>query len=189
MNKIDCRGLMCPKPVIETKKYFDNIKEGIAEIIVDNEIANNNIIRFAQGAGFKVESKKEENDFVIIVTKENESKKTVNSDNFSIIIATDKLGEGNDELGKTLMKSYLYALSESNEIPDEVIFLNGGVRLTTEGSNAIDSIKDIEKKGAKIISCGACLDFYDLKEKLSVGEVGNMYTIVEIMNTKRVVKL
>lgn len=189
MNKIDCRGLMCPKPVIETKKYFDNIKEGMAEVIVDNEIANNNIIRFAEGAGFKVESKVNEANFIITITKENESKKEEKSDNFSIIITTDKLGEGNDELGKTLMKSYLYALSESNETPDELIFLNGGVKLTTEGSSVIESIKDIEKKGAKIISCGACLDFYDLKEKLMVGEAGNMYTIVEIMNIKRVVKI
>ncbi|WP_297630123.1 sulfurtransferase-like selenium metabolism protein YedF [uncultured Clostridium sp.] len=189
MNKIDCRGLMCPKPVIETKKYFDKIKEGKAEVTVDNEIANNNIIRFAEGAGFKVESNAQENNFIITITKENESKKASNVGGFSIIVGTDKLGEGNDELGKTLMKSYLYALSESNEIPDELIFLNGGVKLTTEGSNALESIKDIEKKGTKVISCGACLDFYNLKEKLNVGEVGNMYTIVEIMNTKRVVKL
>ena len=110
-------------------------------------------------------------------------------DGFSIVITTDKLGEGNEELGKTLMKSYLYALSESDKFPDELIFLNGGVKLTTEGSNVIESINEIKNKGTKVISCGACLDFYDLKDKLLVGEIGNMYTIVEIMNSKRVIKL
>ena len=99
------------------------------------------------------------------------------------------MGEGDDALGKILMKSYMYALSESSEIPEELVFLNGGVKLVTEGTEVLDSIKELERKGTKIISCGTCLDFYGLKDKLLTGEVSNMYTIVEIMNSKRIVKI
>lgn len=189
MEKINCKGLLCPKPVIETKKYFDNIEKGTAIVIVDNKIANANVLRFAEGAGYKASSEEFNGEFNITIEKGSTSVKKEEVDGFSIVITTDKLGEGNDELGKTLMKSYLYALSESDKFPDELIFLNGGVKLTTEGSNVIESINEIKNKGTKVISCGACLDFYDLKDKLLVGEIGNMYTIVEIMNSKRVIKL
>ncbi|MEG1003726.1 MAG: sulfurtransferase-like selenium metabolism protein YedF, partial [Clostridium sp.] len=110
-------------------------------------------------------------------------------DTFSIIITTDKMGEGDEKLGTMLMKSYMYALSEATEIPDELIFLNSGVKLVTEGTDVIESIKELERKGTKVISCGACLDFYNLKENLLTGEIGNMYAIVEIMNSKRVIKI
>lgn len=189
MEKINCKGLLCPKPVIEMKKYFDSIENGSAIVIVDNEIANINILRFAEGAGYEAVSEEINGDFNITIEKNKIVEKKEEIDGFSIVIMTDKLGEGSDDLGKTLMKSYLYALSESDKYPEELIFLNGGVKLSTEGSNVIDSIKEIESKGTKIISCGACLDFYNLKDKLLVGEIGNMYTIVDIMNSKRVIKL
>ncbi|MGL5414168.1 MAG: sulfurtransferase-like selenium metabolism protein YedF [Clostridium sp.] len=189
MNRVDCRGLECPRPVVETKKYFENIDKGIAIVLVDNEIANTNVSRFAEGAGFLVKSELKDDIYEITIEKREEQIEGKQKDSFSILITTDKLGEGNDDLGKTLMKSYLYALSEATEVPDEIIFLNGGVKLTSGNSNVVESIKEIENKGVKIISCGACLDFYNLKEELKVGEVGNMYTIVEITNKKRIVKI
>ncbi|MGL4849174.1 MAG: sulfurtransferase-like selenium metabolism protein YedF [Clostridium sp.] len=188
MNRVDCRGLDCPKPVVETKKYFEAIDKGIGVILVDNEIANTNVTRFAEGAGFIVNSELIDGIYEITIEKK-EKKEEVKNDGFSILVTTDKLGEGNDELGKTLMKSYLYALSEAEDVPEEIIFLNGGVKLTCGENNVIESIKEVERKGAKIISCGACLDFYSLKEELKIGEVGNMYSIVEITNKKRIVKI
>ncbi len=189
MKIIDCIGLACPKPVIETKKYFESIDGGEAIIIVDNEIANTNVTRFAENSGFTVTSIEEDGVFKLNILKESESNECNSKDTFSIIITTDKMGEGSEELGKILMKSYMYALSESTEIPEEIVFLNGGVKLVTEGTDVFDSIKELENKGAKIISCGTCLDFYGLKDKLLTGEISNMYTIVEIMNSKRVIKI
>lgn len=189
MKKIDCRGLACPMPVISTKKYFESIEEGVAEVIVDNEIANTNITRFSENEGFKVESKLENGDYILTITKEKTSKTLEKKEGFAIMITTDKLGEGSEELGKTLMKSYVYALSESKEIPEEIIFLNGGVKLTSERSEVIESLEELSKKGSRIISCGACLDFYGLKDDLKIGEIGNMYTIVEISNSKRTLKI
>ncbi len=88
------------------------------------------------------------------------------------------------------MKGYLYTLSESDIIPKELIFLNGGVKLTVKGSEVLESLQNLEKRGVKILSCGTCLDFYGIKDNLAIGEISNMYTIVESMNTSnKVIKL
>ncbi|HBC96461.1 MAG TPA: sulfurtransferase-like selenium metabolism protein YedF [Clostridium sp.] len=182
---IDCKGLKCPQPVINTKKYFDSIKEGTATVIVDNDVAKNNLLKFAKGSGFDSAAKQKDNLYYITITKNSDSCESVDfkSKKLTIVISSNKLGVGNDELGTTLMKSYLYALTESSNLPADLIFLNGGVKLTTEGSDSLDNLKALEKKGVHIYSCGTCLDFYGLKEKLAVGEITNMYTIVEKMNS------
>lgn len=81
-----------------------------------------------------------------------------------ITVTSDKFGTGDDKLGSVLMKSYFYALSEADRIPADLIFVNSGVKLTTEGSDVIDSIKKLEERGVNVLSCGTCLDFYNLKE-------------------------
>jgi selenium metabolism protein YedF len=183
-NIIDCRGLKCPQPVINTKKHFDAIENGEALIIVDNEVAKNNVSKLAQNSGFKYEVLEKEGLYEINIKKEVSGCEIIDSKlkKFIIVVSTDKLGLGNDELGTLLMKSYMYALSESDRLPDDLIFLNGGVKLTTEGSECIDSIRKLQDIGVNILSCGTCLDFYNIKDKLLVGEISNMYTIVEKMN-------
>lgn len=182
---IDCKGLQCPQPVINTKKYFDSIKEGTATVIVDNDVSKSNLLKFAKSNGFVSEAKQKDNLYYITITKNADSCQPMNFDDrkLTIVISNDKLGLGDDKLGTILIKSYLYALTESNNLPTDLIFLNGGVKLTTEGSDSIDNLKVLEEKGVHIYSCGTCLDFYGLKEKLVVGEITNMYSIVEKMNS------
>lgn len=183
MKIIDCKGLKCPAPVINTKKYFDTIEEGQAKVIVDNEVAKNNICKLADSNGFTYEVLEDGEFFNITITKENCGCEIMNFDKeTAIIISSDKLGGGDDKLGETLMKSYLFALSESSELPTNLVFLNGGVKLVIEGSPCLESVEKISKEGVNILSCGTCLDFYGIKEKLAIGEITNMYTIVEIMN-------
>ena len=98
------------------------------------------------------------------------------------MITTDSIGKGSEELGKTLMKSYIYSLTEAERKPDSIMFLNRGVYLTTKGSPVIEMVKQLEKEGVEILSCGACLDYYDLKDHLEAGDVTNMYSNVEIMH-------
>ena len=173
MKKIDCLGMACPMPVINTKKYFDSIEEGIAEVLVDNEVAKNNICKYADGCGYNFDASEKDGNYIIKIEKNGENKIEKKEDDFVIVVGTDKLGQGNDDLGTILMKGYLYTLSESDIIPKELIFLNGGVKLTV-----------------KILSCGTCLDFYGIKDDLAIGEISNMYTIVESMNTSnKVIKL
>lgn len=195
MNKIiDCKGMNCPIPVINTKKYFDSIQNGTATIIVDNEVAKNNIIKYAKNNEFDYKAEDKEELFYITISKDNtkcpvEMVDNQNNRPFTIVVGSDKLGEGSDELGIALMKSYLFALSEADVIPDNLLFVNGGVKLVVEEAPTLESIQKLKERGTVIQSCGLCLDFYKLKEKLAVGEITNMYAIIEKMNESRTIKL
>lgn len=183
MERLDFRGLKCPQPVINTKKYFDAIESGEVEVIVDNEVAKNNISKFSQSNNYKYSVEEKEGLYFIKVEKAalNEVKK-VAENNLVIVITSDRLGTGDEVLGSTLMKSYLYALSESDIIPNDLLFLNSGVKLAAVGSEVMDSLVKLKERGVNIACCGICLDFYKLKDKLEVGEITNMYTIIEKMN-------
>ncbi|KMT21774.1 sulfurtransferase-like selenium metabolism protein YedF [Clostridium cylindrosporum] len=190
MKTIDCRGLECPKPVINTKKTLDQEKGQVIEVLVDNEVARENVSKFlsGQGVGFTVNEKDGYFSIVTEVVSEGLSNKVeekivddkslVNIGSDVILFSSDKLGKGDDKLGEALMKSFMFALSES-KLPSAMLFVNGGVKLTTEGSDVIDTIKELESKGVEVLSCGTCLDFYELKDKLLVGGITNMYTIIE----------
>lgn len=182
MREIDCRGLECPKPIIKVKKYFDSIGEGEANVIVDNEIALNNVTKFAVGSGYQVESNEVLGGYQILIEKRGCLAIEEDKKNIVILITSDEFGNGDEKLGKTLMKSYFYALSENEELPSKIFFINSGVKLATKTSEVIDSIQSLIEMGVSIYSCGTCLDFYNLKEELAVGEITNMYTIVEAMN-------
>lgn len=180
MKLIDCKGLECPKPVINTKKALDSSKGEALEIIVDNDVAKENVSKFLSGQGVKFTLDEKEGDWCF-VTEGTEAIEVVKSNDLSnevILFSNDKMGQGDDKLGAALMKSFMFALSESN-LPSAMLFVNGGVKLTTEGSDVIDTIKELESKGVEVLSCGTCLDFYNLKDKLQVGGITNMYTIIE----------
>lgn len=184
MNTIDCKGLKCPQPVINTKKYFDTVESGEAEVIVDNEVAKNNISKFCQSNNFKHVIEEKNGFYHIRVSKEKNTCEVMDFEEKSLVIlvGSDKLGSGDDTLGATLMKSYMYALSESDKLPKDLLFINSGVKLAAEDSEVLESLKKLKERGVNISSCGVCLDFYKLKEKLAVGEITNMYTIIDKMN-------
>lgn len=183
MDIIDCRGLACPQPVINTKKYFTSIEKGKAEILVDNEIAKNNVLKLASSNGLKSSVIEENGIFKIQLEKNGEAEeKNNNKNNFIVLLGSDKFGSGDDKLGTTLMKSYLYALSESDKLPTHLLMVNGGVKLAIEGEETVESLNTLKEKGVEILCCGTCLDFYGLKDKFAIGEITNMYTIVEVMN-------
>lgn len=192
MNIIDCKGLACPMPVIKTKKYFDLEDSKETLVIVDNEVAKNNILRLAKGLKLNSSFEEENGLYKIQLAKgefskiekeiyeeEIAPKKTVAP---TILVSSNLLGNGDDRLGETLMKVYINTLAESEVLPENLMFINGGVKLTCSGSDVLDSLNSMKEKGVNIISCGACLDFYNLKEELKVGEIGNMYQIIDLMN-------
>lgn len=184
-NIIDCKGLQCPLPVVKTKKYFDSIENGESTVIVDNLVAKNNIVKLAEGSGYKSVVEEKEELYYIKITKENNEVVSVPvkaSKKFTLVISTDKLGQGDDKLGAILMKSYVFALAEADLIPNDILFINGGVKLTVDDSPVLGSLMKLVERGANILICGVCLDFYNIKDKLSVGEISNMYTIVQLMN-------
>jgi len=98
-----------------------------------------------------------------------------------LYLDSNKMGNGDDTLGKILIESFLEKLSNSDVKIDFIGCVNSGVRLTTQGSTVIDILKNFEERGAKIASCGTCLDYHKIKDKLLIGEVGTMEQSVEIM--------
>jgi len=189
-KEIDARNQACPKPVIMTKKALDEISEGVVTTIVDNEVAKENVSKLAKSLNLNYEVEKgQSNEYYIHITKgevkeDSNVANTCTPNTFKdvvILFSKDRLGEGSEELGKILIKGFIYTLTESIPYPSTLLFLNSGVNLTVEGSPVLDDLKKLHSEGVEILSCGTCLDFYKLKEKLAVGEVTNMYTILEKM--------
>lgn len=196
MIKVNAIGDACPIPVVKTKNAIRELGgSGAVEVSVDNEIAVQNLLKMAKQKEYEAEFEKKSNTEYIVTINVNGgevsdakhvTKATVKSDEIKlketiVVIDSDKMGDGDEEFSKTLLKGFIYALSSQDIPPAKILFYNTGVRLTTEGSASIEDLKVLEKAGAKIYSCGACLNNYGLTEKLSVGEVTNMYDIVSYL--------
>lgn len=193
---IDARGLACPKPVIETKKAIESINSGKVKVIVDNYIAKENIIKLSRSMNLEFNILKEEDSFIEIEIIKGEflenitEEKSNDIENSCVFISSDKIGEGDIELGKILMKGFVYTLTETKPYPRYIILVNSGVNLSTGNEDTIENLKKLENFGVEIVSCGTCLDFYNLKESLKVGRVSNMYDILEIMkNTDKTISI
>lgn len=192
-KQIDAKGLACPRPVILTKKELDSMTTGEVKTLVDNQVAVENLSRMATSLKLGYETEVlGENSFAVTIKKgetadmEAAVAATVNTPTGKgtvIVIQSDQMGRGEEALGKLLMKSFIYTVKETTPHPEAILFYNSGVRLTVEDSPVIDDLKHLENLGVEIISCGTCLDFYELKEKLKVGIISNMYTIYEKMSS------
>ncbi len=185
MPVIDCRGLACPQPVVTTKQALDQLKEGEMIVIVDNASSCNNVERFVQSQGCPVEIKQEGQDFYLRIRKtSSEDREKVTQPNEKIkkvvvYINSHLLGVGDESLGAILMRSFLKTLMDLEKKPSRLILINSGVRLASEGSEVLETLKKLSEEGVEILACGTCLDFYGLKEKLRVGTVSNMYDIAQ----------
>ena len=192
-------GDHCPIPVIKTKKAMQALTgPETIEVLVDNEIAVQNVTKMASASGGQVSSEKVADDeFKIVIqmegalSSEEEEVSCVPDarDNTVVVVSSDRMGEGNDELGKVLIKGFIFAVTQLDTLPKTMLFYNGGATLTAEGSDSLEDLKSLEAQGVEIMTCGTCLDYYGLKEKLQVGTVTNMYSIVETMaKAGRIVK-
>jgi selenium metabolism protein YedF len=149
---------------------------------VDNPGSRDNVERFAQNQGATVDVKEKGTDFYLRIHKIGAceiAKSTQKPEKVVVYINSNLLGVGEEALGTILMRSFLKTLLDLKPTPSKLIFINSGVRLTTEGSEVLESLKAISERGIEILSCGTCLDFYGLKEKLKVGIISNMYDIAQ----------
>ena len=196
--KVDAMGDQCPIPVIKTKKALKEITETtLVEVHVDNEIAVQNLSKMAKQKNLEYKCEKlEEQHYIIKINAEAEGvsiqqKAPAENDkeicypdrksNTVVVLSSNQMGNGSEELGQILMKGFIFALTELDELPSTVLLYNSGVKLSTEGSNSIEDLKTLQAPGVEILSCGTCLNYYDLTEKLQVGDVTNMYFILEKM--------
>lgn len=202
-NYLDARGKQCPIPVIETIKLLSGLKTGeIASVSVDNEIAVQNLKKMAEQKNLEFSSEqKDADDFLVKIVSNGESESTetdsvgfdadtVNNKNKTIVVlSSEYMGTGNDELGKILIKGFLYALRNLEELPFAVIMYNGGAKLSVNDSEVLQDLIALEEAGVKIMTCGTCLDYYNIKERLAVGEIVNMYRICQYLSeTEKVIK-
>lgn len=191
MITVNAMGDNCPIPVIKTKKAMQGLTgPETIEVLVDNEIAVQNVTKMASSSGGQVSSEKiSDGEFKITIQMEGAAsigEEEVNCvpdarDNTVVVVSSDRMGTGNDELGKVLIKGFIFAVTQLDTLPKTMLFYNGGATLTAEGSDSLEDLKSLEAQGVEIMTCGTCLDYYGLKEKLAVGSVTNMYSIVETM--------
>ena len=195
---VNAVGDQCPIPVVKATKALGEVTEaGTVEVQVDNEIAIQNLTRLADSKGLKSRSEKL-GDKLFSITMEvtgpvaaDGSEAVCVTDSrgdFIVAVDSDVMGKGSDELGATLMKGFIYAVSQLEKLPKAMLFYNGGAKLTVEGAVSVEDLKNMEAQGVEILTCGTCLNFYGLTDKLAVGSVTNMYTIVEKLSSARVIK-
>jgi selenium metabolism protein YedF len=199
MKTIDARGKACPQPLILAKKSLNGLAAGeTAQLLVDNETSKQNVERFCKDNGVEVRSVRSGGVFTMTMKKLH--KEAIAADEKAycapepvkkphvVVFRSDAMGNGPAELGQILLKAFVNTLKEVKPIPSHLVLYNTGVNLVVEGSALLGPFSELERMGVKILACGTCLDYFNLKSKLKVGEVSNMYTILEtITNAGHVV--
>jgi selenium metabolism protein YedF len=196
---IDATGKPCPQPLVMTKKALDSIQSGRVITLVDNDVASQNVVKLAKSLGFSYTVEQRGGEYRIIIDKtptadrqsrdQLEAPVDLPDGEYCILITKKTMGEGSETLGALLLRSFFTALKEAPKLPSGLFFLNGGVYLTTQGSECADLLLELSQKGVSILSCGTCLDYFNLKDKLIVGEITNMYDIVDTTTRLRTITL
>ncbi len=201
---VDAVGEACPVPVVKANRALKELRDGdILEVHVDNENAVQNLMRLASGKGLRCEIHKVgETCFAVIMTTDEKGTESGNdvvdaavpvagAERVSVAedvktkrctvvaIGSDCMGDGDEELGKILMKGFIYALSQREELPRTILFYNSGARIPMKGAVSCEDLHSMEERGTEVLTCGTCLDFYGLTENLGAGSITNMYTIAE----------
>ncbi len=203
-NVVDARKKACPIPVIMAKKEADKGKTDFI-VRVDNKTAVENLMRLGKNLGFDMTvAGNAPDDFSVRLTKSGQTqidpkigrgvgsdasvgaarKEAANPDTknkWAVFIGKEGIGNGDPELGTTLMKMYFYTLAQGTDIPSYVLFMNEGVKVPVSHNQAIEHLEELISRGTEVLVCGACLNYYKLADDLKVGTVSNMYDIVEAM--------
>ena len=193
MKIVDARGETCPVPVIMLKKALKQTKDENIKAIVDNELSSENIEKMLKELNIQFHSYREGNDYVVeadLTDSDAQAAPEAKIIDDVLVLSSNTMGRGSDELGGALMKNFLYALTESDMLPSTIIMYNSGVKLAAENPDTIVDLKKLESRGVKVMACGVCLNFFGLTDKLQVGSVSNMYAIVQTkLAAKKLIQL
>jgi len=189
--QVDARNLSCPIPVVKTKTALESIDTGNVHVLIERSEGCQNIKRFAENQGCDVHVEEKEGIFHIHIKKGKEMRDGLKDQIGDVVlITTDVLGTGDRKLGEILMKAFLNTLWDTSPRPGKILFLNDGVRLTTEGSDVLDVLDLLEKEGVEIFSCGTCLEYYGLTDYLKIGKTTNMYdTVGTLLSAGKIIKI
>lgn len=194
--EIDARGLSCPQPVLIAKKTIENSIADIFVVSVDNPISRENVCRFLNNQGFDLELRELASDhFEIEATRNLAAMKhqstqediepgpePITGARLVVYLGTCRMGSGDEELGQKLMRGFLRTLIDMHFQPWRMIFINSGVKLTTEDAEAVEALTLLSEKGVEILSCGTCLQHYGVDDRLAVGRSTTMYEVLETLN-------
>lgn len=203
MTTVDTRGQLCPAPLIAAKKGLREVAEGETIIILtDNRTSYDNLTRFLNDNKAEVFSEESNGIWKLTVKKTSGfSSKTraeeyckpeiahFEKGDFVVVISSEKMGEGDDDLGRLLVSNFIKALKDLDKLPGKIIFYNSGVKLAVRGSEQLEHLKQLEKMGVEILLCATCVNHYGLAERIDAGILSNMYTIAEAMaSASKVIK-
>ena len=188
MKQIDARKKVCPIPVVMAKEAMET--EDQVQVIVDNIIAVQNIEKMARVKGYSCSHTAQGEDYLVMLSKTGQTPEQAPetpvscptcTGNYVIAINKEGMGQGDPVLSKKLLSAFFFALTKQDILPSVILFYNHGAYYTCQDSPLIEDLKVLEKKGVKILTCGTCLNYYGLSEKLKIGDVTNMYVIAEKM--------
>lgn len=191
MKTVDAKGKLCPVPLIMTKKALTELQENESmDILLDNETSLSNVSHFLNEYKMQFSVEKQGKDITIHVNKTGIIPDNAKAEDFCaipdknisgyvIMIKSNRLGEGAEELGEILIRGFINTLPDIESKPDKIIFLNSGIFLSLKDSSVLESLKKLESYGIEILVCGTCLDYYNKKDQLGAGHISNMYDILE----------
>lgn len=204
--QIDARNLACPRPVVLALEALPKLAAGESlEVLVNDEVAPANLTRLAAEKDCEVATADHGDHVSVMLTPRSPAAATdgvagpvaaaaagvcpapeapAPAQGSVVLVGADSLGRGSEELGRKLLGGLIYAFAHQDPLPKAMVFFNGGARLTCEGGESLEDVRDLESKGCEILTCGTCLDFYGIRDQLGVGGVTNLYRIAEIMATE-----
>lgn len=189
---IDCLGISCPQPVLRVKQALEAGARCI-EVLVDNEASKNNVARFGRSQGHEVQcADRGEALFAVTIVASGEKNDTPfaaeeyqcqvpDRVKMLYVIAADTMGRGSEQLGWALLQTYVQTIKEVRPLPSKIVLYNSGVRLVATESGALEALRSLQEAGVEILACGTCLDFYQLKSAIQVGQISNMHEIMTAM--------
>ncbi len=185
MKQLDCRNMACPAPVVSVKRALEEPGTTTVTVLLDDGPPRENVTRFAQSRGYEVTETVSTEGITLVITGGQTLAGVVpmlmSTGRKAILVTSDRLGDGPEELGRLLMKNFIITLLECAKLPDRILFVNGGVLLTTVGSELLEPLGKLGNRGVEVLSCGVCLDFFGKRDALAAGSVTNMFTIVETL--------
>ena len=194
MRIVDTKGQLCPAPLIATKRALKETAVGGSFLVLtDKKTSFNNISRFLKDNKTDFQVVEKDGLWSLTVTRTTGEMSNPKAEeycepiahfeqgNFIVVISSDKMGEGNEELGHLLINNFIMALKDLDKLPRKIVFYNKGVTLVTNDSPVIDHLRDLEKMGVELLLCATCVNFYKIENQIGGGILSNMYVIAEAM--------
>ncbi len=198
-RQVDARGLPCPRPVVMTKKALDEMDSGVLRVLVSQKVQSRNVSQVAEAAGYQAQVREAGDYFEVLITKTAEKAPATEAEEIGparmqqglvFMIASDRIGHGDDELGQVLMQLMMQTMAEAEGVPETIVFMNAGVRLCCKGAPVLEALRGLGERGVRLLVCGTCLQHFGLVDEVEVGEISNMYDILQtLMKAERVVNL